>query len=663
MKYAQLLLLGIILTALGGCGTSSPVVATVGKEKITLEDFENDYAKNNGGWAISVASSLEDRQRFLDLLVKFRLKVEEAKDRGLLRDSSVTGELDSYRLTVSQSYMLEKELIEPHVKEMYDRKLEDVHVAHIFLRLPQAPTPADTLAAYAKAMKVISLLPTVNFDTLAREYSEDPQTASIGGDLGWIIAGRFPEDMVTATYALKEGEYSRVPVRSPFGYHVLKVLQREPAKGAIRISHILKRFSRDLSDTAAVRDSTWQIYKALKHGAKFAELAQKFSDDPPSKERGGDVGFYERENLRPDIANFLFALRSDSISTPYRQPYGYHIFMITGRRAVAPFSEMEKDLRSEYQQRNYQQDYARYVESLEHEYGIVVDTSVETKLRESVDTTKTPSTPGWSDTLSSNLLSETLFTFAAKPFTVKNFVEEVEASSELKEMSLRPSGITVMVNHLTEASALKERAQTATDRYPQLKSLMNEYLDGILLYRIEQDEVWKKVVVNDSLLRIYYDTTKEKYRWPNRVNFAEIFVTNDSAKKAVEWKLAYDEDFLSVAEEYTARPGYRDKLGIWGLQPYDLNELSQKASKMPVDSISGFFKSQNGWSIIKVLSKDSSHVKTFEEAGPELASSYQEQASKIREEEWLDSLRQKYGVTLNSTLLAQAFKKKPIEKK
>ena len=662
MKQVRLLIPGIFLAALlSGCGTSSPVVATVGNEKITLQDFEHNYAKNNGGWTNGVSSSLDDRKHFLDLLVKFRLKVDEAKDQGLLHDSAVTGEMDQYRVTVSQSYMLEKELIAPRVKEMYQHKLEEIHAAHIFFRLPQNPTPADTLAAYNKALKALGLLSKISFDTVAREYSEDPQNAPHGGDIGWIVPGRVPEALENAIYALKEGEYSKTPVRSPYGYHLLKVLKREPAKGGIRISHILKRFSRDLSDSAAVRDTIWQIYDKLKHGGNFADLAKKYSDDSPSKEHGGDIGFYERESLRPEIANYLFELPLDSISTPYRQPYGYHIFEITGRRPVAPFSDMEKDLRAQYQQQFYQQDYAQYVADLKHQYGIVVDSAVATRLRVSFDSTKTPSTAGWSDTLSTDFLAKTLFKCSEKPFTVKDFVESVATGTDLREMPLRPSNVDVMIDHVTEAKALKEHALSAINRYPELKSLMDEYLDGILLYRIEQDEVWKKVVVNDSLLRVYYDTTKEKYRWPNRVNFAEIFVTSDSAKNAVQWKLAYDEDFLSVAEEYTARPGYRDKLGIWGLQPYDLNELSQRASKMAVDSISDFFQSQGGWSIIKVLAKDSSRVKTFEEAGPELASTYQEQASKIRELQWLDGLKQKYGVTVNDSLLSQAFKKKPVE--
>jgi peptidyl-prolyl cis-trans isomerase SurA len=591
MKQTQALVSSIVLALiLVGCGTSNPVVATIGHDKITLTDFEKSYAKNNGGWSNAVSSSLDDRKRFLDLLVKFQLKVDEAKDRGLLHDSAVTREMDEYRLSVAQSYMLDKEVIEPHVKQMYDRKLEDIRAAHIFFRLPQHPTPADTLAAYEKAEKVIALLPTVNFDTLAREYSQDPQTATIGGDVGWVLPGRLPESFENAVYSLKQGEYSKVPIRSPYGYHVLKVLIREPAKGAIRISHILKRFSRDLKDTTAVRDTVMMIYDELRHGADFAELAKKFSDDPGSAARGGDIGFYERERLRPDIVNLLYELPVDSIPAPYRQPYGYHIFKVTGRNPVAPFAEMEKNLRTEYQQRNYPQDRAQYVQNLEHRYAVTLDSAVFTTLRVAFDTTKTPTSEGWSDTLSSDLLAKTLFTCMGKPFSVRDFVDEVGIGTGYKTMLLTSSNVVSMVGHVMEAQTLKEHALAALDKYPQLKRLMDEYLDGILLYRIDQDEVWKKVVVNDSLLRVFYDSTKQNYRWPERVNFAEIYVLTDSVKNAVLGKLAEGNDFLSVAEEYTARPSYRDKLGIWGLQPYDLNELSSKAAKMPVDSVSAFFR-------------------------------------------------------------------------
>jgi peptidyl-prolyl cis-trans isomerase SurA len=218
--------------------------------------------------------------------------------------------------------------------------------------------------------------------------------------------------------------------------------------------------------------------------------------------------------------------------------------------------------------------------------------------------------------------------------------------------------VETMAQRAADAFVLQEHARHASERYEELAKLMGEYEEGILLYRIEQDEIWKKIQVNDSLLHIYYQSHKENYRWADRVNFAEIYVLSDSAAKAAYWKLQYGEDFLSVAQEFTVRPGYREKKGEWGFQAYSANGLATKASTMWVDSVTVPFKYESGWSILKVLARDPARIKTFEETGAELASGYQDEVSKKREQEWLESLRQKYPVIIDRTVLNNAFKQK-----
>ena len=127
-------------------------------------------------------------------------------------------------------------------------------------------------------------------------------------------------------------------------------------------------------------------------------------------------------------------------------------------------------------------------------------------------------------------------------------------------------------------------------------------------------------------------------------------------------KVRHGENFLHVAQEYTNRSGYREKKGAWGFQPYALNDLSRKASTMAIDSVSEPSRFQeSGWSIIKTLAKDSVHVKSFEDATPEVASGYQEVASKQREQEWIEALKKKYPVTINKEALTEAFKRKRVE--
>jgi peptidyl-prolyl cis-trans isomerase SurA len=245
---------------------------------------------------------------------------------------------------------------------------------------------------------------------------------------------------------------------------------------------------------------------------------------------------------------------------------------------------------------------------------------------------------------------------------VEDFVAHVNTTTEFKSLGLVPKSVQLMVNRMSEAKIVEENARRVPDRYPAFNKLLKEYQDGILLYRIEQDEIWKKIVVNDSLLKVYHDANKEKFRWPERVNFAEILVTSDSLAQVAYKEIQKGKEFGEVAEKYTMRQGYKEKKGSWGLTPNSLNELSRYAAVLAIDSISPPFAHPNGWSIINVLEKDSSRAKSFDEAMPELLSAYQEHAAKMREQEWLTDLKARHPVLLRKEVLSEAFKRKPVAK-
>lgn len=654
-------LTGIVCAlVLAGCAGSRPaVLATIGPETLSLEDFENSYAKNNGGWEKASASNYEDREKFLDLLVKFRLKVLEANNRGLLADSSIKSELEGYEITVATSYMLEKEIVEPRVQELYDRRKEELRASHILLRLNPTATPADTLAAYNKAMRIIGMIPTSSFDSLAATYSEEQGAATTKGDLGFFTSGRMVAEFEDACYALKVGEYTHVPVRSQFGYHIIKLIARQPNKGAVRVSHILRNFSAG-PDTATVTDSAWTIYTLARGNKDFAALALKYSHDPNAIMNGGDIGFYERGRIPPEIEKVFFTTPVDSVAPPFRMPYGYHIIKVTGYKGIPAFADIQKELRDQYNQTRYRNDYANFVQDLARKYRMTYDTLVIAQLMTSFDSTQTPTSWTWSDTLTSQMKSRVLLTCEGRPATVNDFVEHINGSPEFKSMLLTPKNVQHMVERLAEARMMGEHARQVAVNYPAFSKLLKEYQDGILLYRVEQDEVWKKVMVNDSLLRQYYNQTKDRYRWGKRVNFAEIFVTSDSVAKLAYKEIKMGKDFGDVAEKYTMRPGYKEKKGVWGMTPDSLNIFSKYAAILPVDSIPPPFDHPDGWSIIKVIGKDSARVKTFEEATPEIMGAYQDYASKARLDQWVNELKSRYSVVLNKPLLLEAFKRKPV---
>jgi peptidyl-prolyl cis-trans isomerase SurA len=347
----RMLILGVplfIVILFIGCGASNPILATIGDEKITLRSFEDNFVKNNGGWDTSAATSFEDRQKFLDLLVQFKLKVKEARAQGLEKDSAIVSEMDSYNTSVAQSYMIEKEVVEPGVQKFYDRKKEEIRASHILFRLQRNATPEDTLMAYIRAVNAIDQIPYTPFDSLASRYSEDPSVKSNHGDLGFFTSDRMVPEFGDACFLLKPGEYTKRPIRTQYGYHVIKVTARRPNPGSVRISHILLRFNESSSDTAAVRDTVWMLYKRLKSGARFKEVMQKYSQDHQSVANNGDIGFYERDRIPPVVADVFYQLQIDSISEPMRFNYGYHIFQLTEKKPIPSFEEMQKDLKSQY---------------------------------------------------------------------------------------------------------------------------------------------------------------------------------------------------------------------------------------------------------------------------------------------------------------------------
>jgi len=641
-----------------GCASSGPTVAEIGGKQLTLTQFEDKYAKYNGGWEKASSASMEEKESFLDLLVKFELKVREARARGLDRDSSIQAELSTYRETIATTYVIEKDLVEPALKEMYTRRRMEVRASHILFRVADDGSPEDTAKVYARAMEVIGKVRPDNFDSLAVAFSEDPSAAQNKGNLGFFTGGRMVPEFESAAYDMPVGTVLPKPVRTRFGYHVLKVTGKQESKGPVQISHILKRFSQDQSDSLAVRDSVEQIMKALRGGLDFAAAAQQYSDDPSSSSRGGAIGAYDRTRLPLEIADLLYSTPVESVTVPVRQPYGYHIFKVTGFTGVPGFPELERELRQQYQQGRYNQDYENYLQGLRSRYNLTYNIPVMNQFTHAFDSTVNVSTTGWSDTLSGTVRGQVLYSYSGKSVTVQQTVERIESSEEFKSQRLTPANLEEMVRRLSNAKLLDEHVRNAPERFPQFAEIMKEYEEGILLYRIEQDEVWGKIVVTDSVLRDYYTQTATKYQWPLRVRFAEIAVKSDSLANALYERLRAGEDFATLAKKYTERKEYQETGGEWPLQAVSASELSSKVVSMADDSIAPPFLFRGKWSIVKGLGRDSARAKTYEEALPEVRSAYQEYASKKREQEWVDELKVQYGVVIQREALENAFKNK-----
>ena len=212
---------------------------------------------------------------------------------------------------------------------------------------------------------------------------------------------------------------------------------------------------------------------------------------------------------------------------------------------------------------------------------------------------------------------------------------------------------------------LDEEALNLDKTNPEFASLMNDYKNGIYIFKLQEDEVWNKINLDSNRVYQYYLDNKDKYSWGERVNFSEIYSRQDSLINLYYSMLQEGDNFDSLAAKYTEKAGMKNKAGSYGLvevksSPY--SELAGKADSLqnPGDYTKPFANA-GGYSIVKLNSKEPPTLKTFEEAKAEVSGAFQEAESKRLEQGYIDGLKKLYHPELYYDKLQQAFKDENTE--
>jgi len=324
-----------------------PILFSVEGNPVHLSEFKYIYTKTNGDKADFSKKSLDE---YLDLYVKFKLKVQRAKEMQLDTIPVLQQELAGYRKQLANSYLVDKEVTERLVKEAYDRSLRDIDVSHIMVLVPPTATPKDTLAAFNKVNSLKAAIDGgTDFAKIATEKSDDKSAKTNGGNLGYLTA-LLPEgfyDFETAAYSLKKGESAIV--KSAAGYHVIKVNGSRPARGEVEAAHILIRKAKE-DKGAAAKVRIDSIYAALQGGAEFEALARAHSQDNLSASKGGNIGFFGINKYERSFENAAFGIATDgSYTTPIETQAGWHIIKRLRKKPMESFDIAKRRLQPKVQ--------------------------------------------------------------------------------------------------------------------------------------------------------------------------------------------------------------------------------------------------------------------------------------------------------------------------
>ncbi len=628
------------------------IVAKFKNHNITLKEFETAYSKNVGGIDKAKKGTLDDYEKFLDLYVKYQMKLADAKERGLDKDPSVSKELDKYKERIASSFLIEKKLIEPETKKLYERRKWEYRVSQIMF----IPKKGKEDSTYKMAEAVLqSIKDGIDFSTLAKKYSQDRNSARVGGDIYYITAGFLPLSFENAVYSLKVGEVYPDIVKTQYGYHIIKVTDKRKRVPEIRASHILTSYTnKGKADTVGAYNQAKMILDSLKNGGNFSDLAKKYSNDSGSKNVGGDVGFFKRRTMVKPFDEAAFNLKKvGDISGIVKTRYGFHIIKLTGKFSIPTYEKDKEKLVKLFKKNRYEKARKDLASLLKIKYKYNFNGANFTKLVKNTDSLKVGETNDAVD----KLKSLTIFSFKKKKYSIGDVLAIIKNTRKYTNRIMTANFLSKAIDDISNDKVLELEASRLEGLNPRFARLMKEYKNGILVFNLQQNEVWKKVKIDSVKLREFFNENRKEFMWPDKVDFNEIFSKSDSLIKHYAELIKQGENFDSLAAKYTERGGFKKKAGGWGLRDAKYNNLTEKAFtlKNPGD-VSGLFKNYGGHSILKLNKKIPAHTKTFKEAKNEITAAYQEMQARKLENEYLRKLDKKYKPTIFPNKLSEAFK-------
>jgi peptidyl-prolyl cis-trans isomerase SurA len=632
--------IAILFSGVTSIYANDPVLMKINGKPVLKSEFEYIYNKNNSNNSLDKKTLNE----YVDLFVNFKLKVEEAKAQGIDTTKSFINELSGYRSQLTKPYLTDAKVDESVLQEAYNRMKEDVEVSHILIRLQQNASPADTLAAWKKITAIAKRIEKEDFAKVAKEVSEDESAKENSGNIGWISAFRTVYPFETMAYNTKPGTISK-PVRTAFGYHIVKVHNRRETLGEILVAHIMRFTEQGNEDkNKAAKISIDSIYERVKADDDFGKLANDKSDDRGSATKNGELPWFGSGRMIPEFESAAFALKNTGdVSEPIKSSFGWHIIKLIDRRGVASFESMKEDLQNKVK-RDERANLGQksFIAKLKADYNYSATTA---SVKEFADLLANKTLTDSIFQLESAKLAKPIISFAGKTLTQADFANFLKANSYTDKTNASDI-IEEKLTAFVEKELLAYEDSQLENKYDDFRFLMQEYHDGILLFEVSNNEVWEKASKDTEGLAKYFNEHKADYKWEkphykgrviyckdkNTLNMAKAIVKkshNDSIDKYLRTRLNDSIQYVKIEKNLYVQGDNKqvDKLVF-------KSKAAIEADKdYPFVFVSG--------KLLKSLPEDYTDVRGL------VTADYQE----FLEKQWIASLRQKYPVEIEKKVL------------
>ena len=489
------------------------IILRIGDHSISKDEFVSLYRKNNQN--LLDDSEKKTPEEYLDLFINYKLKVIEAENLNLDTIQSFKTELEGYREELAKPYLTSVTYSEEMVETAYYRTINEVKASHILLKLNASAAPKDTFAVFSRIMDIRQqIMDGADFNDMAKTYSEDPSAKQNNGLLGYFHGFQMVYPFEDTSYKTRVGNVS-MPIRSSFGYHLIKVHDKRAISGQIKVAHITKRFPSNAREETInlMKHEIDSVAELIKIGTDFADLARKFSDDKTSALNGGEMAWFSYSDMLEEFAKPAFALENDGdISKVIRTPYGWHIIKRIDYKPVTPLSEMRESLiekirrSSEISKHNNEVFIKNLKSTWNFDESGLPDFLIQAKLASSdgIISEEGLTTP-----------QKTLFSYSDKTITYADFADYLKTQNIAVNANLEVE-ISSLYNQLIEQKLTEIENLHLEEKHPEFKYLMTEYHDGILLFNFSEKEIWNKASTDTLGLEKYYRKNKNLFSWEER---------------------------------------------------------------------------------------------------------------------------------------------------
>lgn len=615
---------------------NEPLLLEIGDRKVNLSEFEAVYKKNNN------QSNVQAVEEYLDLYINFRLKVKEAEELGMDTSAKFKKELAGYRRQLSEPYLSDNEVTEELIREAYERLKIEIRASHIMVKLDQNATPADTLTAYKKIESIRKrIVKGEDFSKLAVELSEDPSAKENSGDLGYFSALYMVYQFENAVYKTDVGQVS-FPVRTQFGYHLIKVVDKRPSRGEITTAHIMTRIPGDANeaDIESARMKSREIFEKLKSGADWDQTAAQFSDDKTTSNKGGVLPAFSSGRMVQEYEEAAFALKNDGdFSEPIQTKFGFHIVKRISLKKLGSYEEMTADLKVRIaRDGRSRKSKVAFLNKVKSEYGFKETLAKRDEYYKIIDSTYF--TSEWNASKFAELNKE-MFRLGDSVVLQTSFSKFLEQNKPRGPVGSNNIFIDQMYSAFKEEFITNYEDIRLENKYSEFRMLMQEYHDGILLFDLTDQKVWSKAVKDSAGLANFYAEHKSENMWGDRIeavvfNAADNSVAGSVKKnvKARKSKNYTDEDILKMANE-NSQLNLEIERGKFSKGDNEIVDLIEWKK-----GISENVESNNRVYFIEVLNLISPEPKELHEVRGLMTSGYQ----KNLEDNWIKELKRKYPV-------------------